>query len=86
MDDHTCYTWIYLMCTKGETRAHNTNFTTLAENQFNTHVKIISIDNDIEISMNHFLNSKRIIHQTSCIKTPRLNDIVECKHKYQFRI
>nr|KYP62795.1 Retrovirus-related Pol polyprotein from transposon TNT 1-94 [Cajanus cajan] len=86
VDDHTRYTWVYLMCNKSETRTHITNFINLVENQFDTHVKIICTDNGNEFFMHELFHLKGIIHQTSCIETPQQNGIVERKHQHLLNV
>jgi len=52
------------------------------ENQFNTHLKVLRSDNDPEFLMIYLFNRKNIVYQTSCVKTPQENNVVEHKHQH----
>jgi hypothetical protein len=70
VDDHTKCTWIYLIKHKSDTRDLLVNFINMAENQFDSKVKMIHSDNGLEFKLESFYAHKSIIHQTSCINTP----------------
>ena len=82
VDDHTRCTWIYLMKQKSDTRDLLVNFINMAENQFNSKVKMIHSDNGVEFKLESFYAHKCIIHQTSCINTPLQNGVAERKHRH----
>nr|KYP70921.1 Retrovirus-related Pol polyprotein from transposon TNT 1-94 [Cajanus cajan] len=86
VDDHTRYTWVFLMASKADTCNCVTNFISHIENQFATRVKVIRTDNGAEFSMNNYFDSKGIIHQTTCIETPEQNRIVERKHQHLLNV
>ena len=57
----------------------------LIENQFQTKLKAIRLDNGLEFTSSevvHFFQTKGIIHQKTCPYTPQQNGVVERKHKY----
>jgi len=58
----------------------------MALTQFNARVKTIRSDNALELRLNKeaiaYLQSKGILHQTSCVGTPQQNVVVEGKHKH----
>jgi len=56
------------------------NFVIFVQTQFGTAIKIIRSDNEIEFFMTNLFVNKGIVHQTSCVNTPRQNSIVERKH------
>jgi hypothetical protein len=84
------------MKSKGETRnrvqRHNSiwrgpwSFLNMIENQFESKVKIVRIDNGSKFSMSQFFASKGIIHQTSCVETPQQKARVERKHQHILNI
>ena len=86
VDDYSRFTWIHLMHTKAETRQIVMNFCTYIETQFETKVKTIRSDNGPEFLMHDFYALKGIIHQTSCIETPKQNGIVERKHQHLLNV
>jgi len=42
----------------------------MIEFQFNTHLKVLRSDDELELILADFFNRKLIFHQTSCVKTP----------------
>ncbi|OMO88956.1 Integrase, catalytic core [Corchorus capsularis] len=80
--DLSRFTWVFLMKNKSEARVIVQNFVALAKVQFNAEVRCIKTDNGQEFNMAPFYESKGILHQTSCIKTPQQNSIVERKHQH----
>ena len=82
VDDHSRFTWSYIMQNKAETRVHLINFISMVKTQFQKKVKIIRTDNGLEFNMLQFFNTEGIIHQTSCIETPEQNGLVERKHQH----
>jgi len=56
--------------------------------QFGKDVKIIRSDNGQEFlgPMKQFYQQKGIIHQTSCIDTPKQNGRVERKHRHILKV
>lgn len=57
----------------------------ILENQFGVRIKCIRSDNGTEFinkNMKGFLETKGIMHQTSCVQTPQQNGVVERKHRH----
>jgi Integrase core domain len=85
IDDFSKITWLYLMKNKSEVFSHFVTFTNLVETQYNKKIKILCTDNGTEFinqSFLNFINSKGIIHQTSCVYTPQQNGISERKNRH----
>jgi len=82
VDDHSRFTWVFLMKTRFETREALYRFITLIHNQFNVTIKTIQSENESEFLCINLYNSLGIIHQTSCIETPQQNYVVERKHQH----
>jgi len=86
VDDFSRYTCTFLLHAKSEVRQKIVSFIAYIENHFHTTAKIIRMDNGSEFSMKDFFSSKGIIHQTTCIETPKQNGIVERKHQQLLNI
>lgn len=85
VDDHTRYTWIYLLKLKSESLQTLQKFMFYVKNQFKSSIKILRSDNALEFDTSlcqQFFSANGITHQTSCIRTPQQNARVERKHRY----
>ena len=68
---------------KSETQHLLESFITFAQNQFQTYIKTIRVDNGLEfISMYDFFLKKGIECQRTCVYTPQQNEVVERKHRH----
>jgi hypothetical protein len=60
-------------------------FHKMVHTQFNTNIKIVRFDNEVEYMSNdlgvHFLK-QRIIQQTTCDDTPQQNGVAERKNRH----
>ena len=87
VDDYTRCTWLFLKNHKSETQHLLESFITFAQNQFQTSIKIIRVDNRLEfISMYDFFSQKSIECQRTCVYTPQQNGVVERKHRHVLNI
>ena len=75
VDDYTRATWTHLMVTKDEAVSLLKSFVTMARTQFEGKVKVIRLDNALELSKSYevleFFANTGITHQTSCVQTPQ---------------
>ena len=86
MDDYSYYTWIYLLHSKSQTRQLFQTFFTLIQTQFQTSIKVIRYDQGSEFMMPNFYQSEGILHQMSCVETPKQNSVVERKHQHLLNV
>lgn len=80
VDDYSRSTWTHLISNKSNTLQVLKSFVSLVENQFSTTIKTIRTDNGLEFvnaETHNCLQSKGIIHQTTCPYTPQQNGVVE---------
>ena len=85
IDDFSRCTWLYLMKDRSELFDIFQNFYSEISTQFGRSIHILRSDNAKEYfstSLKSFLNSKGIIHQSSCPHTPQQNDVAEGKHRH----
>jgi len=82
VNDFSHYTWTFLLHAKSEIRQSIVSSITYIENHFQTIVKLILTNNGPEFAMKDLFSSKCIIHQTTCLETPKRNGIIECKHQH----
>jgi hypothetical protein len=62
IDDHTRFTWLFLMKSKSETRVILTNFLAYVHTHFNTNIQTPRSDNGQEFNMSAFYQENGIIH------------------------
>ncbi|KAI0496462.1 hypothetical protein KFK09_022779 [Dendrobium nobile] len=85
IDDHTRYTWLYLMHSKDESFSKFQHFHQLIKNSFNKSIQTIRTDGGGEYTSHLFrtyLNKHGITHQFSCPYTPEQNGLAERKHRH----
>jgi Integrase core domain/GAG-pre-integrase domain len=73
-------TWLFLMHSKSEVPDCFYNFHKMIETQYGKRVKVLLSDNGTKYtnkSMQDFLRSEGIIHQTTCVNTPKQNGVAE---------
>ena len=84
MDDFSRTTWLYLLRSKTEVVEVFADFHKLVTNHFSSKIHTLRSDNGTEY-MSHimmkYLSNHGIMHQTSCVGTPRQNGIAERKNR-----
>ncbi|GJU90604.1 ribonuclease H-like domain-containing protein [Tanacetum coccineum] len=89
VDDYTRAVWVYLIKSKDEVPHFITVFYNLIENQFKRKIKVFRSDNGTEFvnqTVTKLCSDKGIIHQTSCVYTPKQNEIAERKHRHLLNV
>lgn len=86
VDDHSRYTWIYLLKQKSDVLSTVPRFLKLIETQYNASIKTFRSDNAPELSFTELFQSKGIIHQYSCVACPEQNSVVERKHQHLLNV
>ncbi|KAJ9548276.1 hypothetical protein OSB04_020819 [Centaurea solstitialis] len=84
-DDHTRFTWIYLMKHRSELPQLYINFARMIQTQFSKPIKILRADNAMEYkesSLIAFLRSQGTISQYYCPGTSPQNGRAERKHRH----
>ena len=77
-------TWIYFLKNKSEVLDRFSIFYAMIQTQFQKNIQIFRSDNGGEFVNTHmklFLQSKGIIHQTTCPHTPEQNGVTERKNR-----
>ncbi|KAJ9549008.1 hypothetical protein OSB04_021551, partial [Centaurea solstitialis] len=85
VDDHTRFTWIYLMKHRSELPQIYITFSRMIQTQFSKPIKILRADNAMEYkesSLIAFLRSQGTISQYSCPGTSPQNGRAERKHRH----
>ncbi|EOY25713.1 Uncharacterized protein TCM_027093 [Theobroma cacao] len=82
VDDHTRFTWIFIMKAKSEVSIIIPSFNAFVQKQFNSAIKSIGTDNAKELGLLYFFENTGIVHQLSCVEAHQQNGIVERKHQH----
>lgn len=82
IDDHTRFTWVYLLRKKSDVSTIFPTFYELIFTQFNLHIKSVRSANAPELNFVEYFKTKGIIHYHSCVERPQQNSVVERKHQH----
>ena len=85
IDDYSRCTWVFLMKNRSEVFSIFQSFVSEIQTQFGVSIKILRSDNAHEYfstSFKSFMESKGIIHQSSCSHTSQQNGIAERKNRH----
>ena len=85
IDDHTRYTWVFLMKRRSDFLGIYRDFRNLVQTQHSAVIKCFRCDLGGEFTSNEFtklLASDGTIHQSSCTDTPQQNGVAERKHRH----
>ena len=80
-----CLTWVFLIFNKSKVTSTFWNFYHTVKTQFNAKIAILCSDNGCEFqnhTLNEFLSSKGIVHQSSYAYTPQQNGVAERKNTH----
>ena len=85
VDDHTRFTWAYLLKHKSELSTIIPQFYSLIQTKFSTSIRCFRSDNAkdyVNTTLTTFFQTNGIIHETSCLYTPQQNGLAEQKFRY----
>jgi transposase InsO family protein len=83
IDDHSRLTWVYVLKDRSQLFSVFQSFYAEISNQFNAKLLAFRTDNAreyLDSAFQQFLESRGIIHQTSCVRTPQQNGIADRKN------
>lgn len=89
INDHTRRCWVYLISKKSEVEKPFKDFYNMIKTQFQTNICILRSDNGTEYfneCLGDFLNTKGIVHQSTCRHTPQQIGIAERKNRHLFKV
>lgn len=89
VDDHSRYTWVYLLQYKSDALQTIKTFVNYVHNHFNKKVKTIRSDNALEFTTaecHSFFSDLCIVYRTPCVQRPQQNSRVERKHRHILEI
>jgi hypothetical protein len=84
VDDYSCFTWVFFLQDKSETREVLKKFLKRAQNEFDAKVKKIRSDNGFEFKntqVKDYLDQEGIKHECLAPYTPQQNGVVERKNR-----
>lgn len=82
VDDHTRYTWIYLLKSKSDVLTVFPSFCKMIYTQFHHKIQSVRSDNAPELNFSDFFQSEGILSHHSCVNRPQQNSVVERKHQH----
>ncbi|KAL3634153.1 hypothetical protein CASFOL_021207 [Castilleja foliolosa] len=83
IDDHSKFTWIYLLKLKSEVVNTFIHFHSYVKTQFNAKIKSMQSDGGTEYKpLGEFFRKEGIVHRLSCPYTPQQNGCAERKHRH----
>lgn len=85
IDDHTRFTWLYLMKKRSELPQIYIDFAKMIKTQFSQTIKVLRTDNALEYldnKLQSFLKDQGTISQRSCPYTSQQNGRAERKHRH----
>ncbi|KAL4572890.1 hypothetical protein LXL04_019678 [Taraxacum kok-saghyz] len=86
VDDHSRYTWIYMLKNKYDIISIIPSFYQMVLTQIDKKIKVFRFDNAKELEFKDFFSEKGIIHQKSCVAKPQQNSVVERKHQHLLNV
>ncbi|KAL4586016.1 hypothetical protein LXL04_010646 [Taraxacum kok-saghyz] len=89
VDDYSRAVWVFLLKHKHEASTYLVDFCFMVKTQFNKAIKRIRSDNGgefVSTEMQDFYATQGIVLETSCVKTPQQNGVVERKHRHLLEV
>ncbi|KZV53534.1 hypothetical protein F511_42283 [Dorcoceras hygrometricum] len=82
VDDHTRFTWVYMLRSKSEVSSIFPMFCRMVDTQFGAKIKSVRSDNAPDLGFINLFSELGIVHTYSCVERPQQNSIVERKHQH----
>ena len=82
VDDHSRYTWVFMLTSKSDAPSIIQNFFTFVYTQYKLTIKAVRTDNAKELTLTSFFASKGVLNYHSCVGRPQQNSVVERKHQH----
>ena len=89
IDDHTRVSWVYLLKDKSDAANVFKEFYNIVYTQFNERIKMVCTNNGTEyfnLILANFFKNNGILHQSSCIDTPKQNGIANRKNHHLLEV
>ncbi|XP_062093439.1 uncharacterized protein LOC133799439 [Humulus lupulus] len=82
VDDHSRFTWVYMLKAKSDVQVIIPQFFSLIATQFSATIKVVRCDNAKELNLTSFYVTRGIDQFHSCVDRPQQNSVVERKHQH----
>lgn len=86
VDNHSHYTWVFLMKKKPEALVIIRRFFKIVKNQYFVSIKKFMSNNAPKLAFTDLFASKGVLHQFSYVARPEQNSIVERKHQHLLNV
>uniref|UniRef100_A0A803P3R9 Integrase catalytic domain-containing protein n=1 Tax=Cannabis sativa TaxID=3483 RepID=A0A803P3R9_CANSA len=86
VDDHSRFTWVYLLKQKSDVLSIIPDFISYLQTQYNCIFKRFRSNNAPELAFKELFAKHGILHDFTCIETPEQNVVAERKHQHLLNV